>query len=209
MLPSGILKTSSWYKCFFPKCNSSGLAPATLSCQELCQNISEAHGKCRSCASLNQAVWFGLWDVLVVQCAAFCCLLLPCNPGPLETTVFVFDVLVEVGLSLQKQRLQPSKGLPGFISLDDDVQLWQIVGWHLSDGRGGCVCAHVWERIWSCLSFRGRVQQWVSQLLLTSLHLFTALSSPGAFDHSHCLILVQHLCKTRNLEEHLASIKGF
>lgn len=42
--------------------------------------------------------------------------------------MFVFDVLVEVGLSLQKQRLQPSKGLPGFISLDDDVQLWQIVG---------------------------------------------------------------------------------
>lgn len=57
--------------------------------------------------------WTELFDFGVGMCClcnavAFCCLLLDCNPGPLETTVravFIFDVLMEVGLSLQKQTL--------------------------------------------------------------------------------------------------------
>lgn len=161
---------------------------------------------------------FGFGMCCLCNAVAFCCLLLDCNPGSLETTVravFIFDVLMEVGLSLQKQSLQPPKGVPGLISLDDDVQLWQIVLWHLFCWKEGdvCVCVHTCVGKGSGTLRVLQRPEFSSGSASSSWHHCTclqlSLSFPDAFDHWHCFILVQHLCKIRNLEEHLISVKGF
>lgn len=164
---------------------------------------------------LNWTVWFWVWGVLVVQCCSFLLLVTGLKSRSLgdhcPCWVYIWCAYGSRFVSWIAKSFSHQKGFRGLFAWMMMCNCGRLF-WHLFSWKEGDVCVYTCGKgIWHFA--RPSEPEFSSGSASSSWHHCTclqlSLSFLDAFDHWHCLILVQHLCKTRNLEVHLTSIKGF